>query len=187
MRAYQKERLHNVICFFAREHLKHTKRNLYQTYLFKYLALFDFELLEETGRAPLDLDYRAMERGPVPVTLYGELESIESDLFHTRREEGNRIIIQSKRSPDLSYFSDNELGKMKNLVYIYATRWITADDISEGSHQKILAWRRAWTRKPNSMIDKADTFKQIQEKSEEELTPEEERFLVHRAIRNMGG
>ena len=48
MIAYQKEKIENAVCFFASKHKEYTGKNLYQTSLFKYLALFEIEYLKET-------------------------------------------------------------------------------------------------------------------------------------------
>lgn len=63
---YQKEKIENAICFFAYEHKKATRKFLTQTYLYKYLALFDFKCLEETGKPALGLKYMAMEKEADP-------------------------------------------------------------------------------------------------------------------------
>ena len=70
MPAYQKERLENALLFFSQEHHKKTKKYPLQTVLYKYLAFFEFRYLEKTGIMPLELHYRAMKNGPVPIEIY---------------------------------------------------------------------------------------------------------------------
>jgi hypothetical protein len=183
MKAYQQERLYNAICFFAREHYKRTRSYPWQTQIYKYLAFFDFELLEETGDAPLDLQYLAMEYGPVPQELYEERDNVRSDLFRIEdRGEGRKVFVSLKQ-PDLSYFSARETKKMNDLIYIYAAQWVKSWTMSEGSHQKIRAWKKAREKHPNGPIDKADTFIDIGGKAESDLTPAEEHFLIARALK----
>ena len=54
--------------------------------------------------------------------------------------------------------------------------------MSDSSHKKIKAWVKAWNRRHHSMIDKADTFNHIYEKNEDELTPQEEHFLMSESL-----
>ncbi len=179
MKTYQKERLENAICFFAKEHYHKTRRHPTQTHIYKYLSFFDFQLLEETGEAPLDLEYRAMRYGPVPIELYGERRELKSDLFFT-------IYVKARKSPDLDFFSEREIKKMQDLIFIFASTWTTTNIMNDASHQKIKAWVKTWNRKPNASIDKADTFDDIQSKSDEELTPQEEHFLIAEALKRAG-
>ena len=86
---YQKEKFENAICFFASEHYKATRKALTQTYLYKYLALLDFRSIETTGKPVLGLEYMAMEKGPVPIKLYRERETIKSDCFEFKKSEGS--------------------------------------------------------------------------------------------------
>lgn len=185
MKAYQKERIENAICFFAYEHFEKTGKYPSQTHIYKYLAFFDFQILEETGEAPLDLDYLAMERGPVPIQLYKKRREIKSDCFCFQETGTNNFIVKAVKKPDLHYFSEYETEKMKNLIYIFATSYTTASIISDASHKKIKAWAKAWNRKKNSPIDKAETFDDIYKKTEGELTQQEEHFLINQSIKRI--
>lgn len=66
MIAYQKEKIESAVCFFASKHKEYTGRNLYQTFLYKYLGLFESEYIKKYGHPPLGLKYLAMDKGPVP-------------------------------------------------------------------------------------------------------------------------
>ena len=46
MGAYQKEKTENAICFFASRHKEKTGKYLFQTSLYKDLALFEIEFLK---------------------------------------------------------------------------------------------------------------------------------------------
>ena len=70
MLPYRKERIENAMFFFAQKHHQKTKNYLSQTFLYKYLAFFEFRYLKATGDMPLELTYKAMERGPVPMEIY---------------------------------------------------------------------------------------------------------------------
>lgn len=186
MRAYHKERFENAISFFAREHRKKTGKYPSQTHMYKYLALFDFQVLEERGRAPLDLTYLAMDRGPVPKEIYFERKELHSDYFAIENIEENKFIFKSTQKPDLDYFSQYEIDKMKELIYIFATNYVTTNIMSNASHEKIKAWEKAYRRSKNSVIKKSETFDKIFDKSEDELSPQEERFLISETLKRVG-
>lgn len=183
---YQKEKIDNAICFFANEHLTKAKKPLYQTYLYKYLALFDFQHLKEQGIPALDLKYKAMERGPVPIDIYSQRDNIKSECFEFRSDSGgNWVVIPKGKKPDMDFFSPAEIKIMKTLIEIYAQQWIKANDMSDASHQTILAWKRTWKKQPNTFIDYADEFDgEIMKKKDQDLTYQEEVYLTHKAMKN---
>lgn len=181
---YQQEKIDNAISFIAKEHIQKTRRPLYQTSLYKYLAFLDFKSLEETGQPVLGLTYIAMQRGPVPKEIYEKRDHLQSPLFELRKLCGGQIIVRPKRrSPDLNYFSRYEISLMKKLVEIFADRFIDTKIMSDASHEEIKAWRDTYANKPNSIIDYASTYSNnLFSKSEEELTYPEEIYLTYRAF-----
>ena len=185
---YQKEKIENAICFFAKEHYKKTKKHLDMTSLFKYLAFFDFETFEKRGRPALGLKYLAMERGPVPIELYSNRAKLHSDCFAFvstgTNEKGNELyLIQPKGTPNLDYFSPSEVKEMERIIEIYADSSIKSSHRSDASHERITAWKKTWTKKHNSLIDYVLTFdKDPAEKSESDLTFAEECYLTSRAL-----
>ena len=180
---YQKEKIENAICFFASEHHKKTKHPLYQTFLYKYLAFLDFEILRETGRPCLGLKYKAMERGPVPIEIYSQRNEIKSLLFEFRRDQEDKITVHPKSKPNLDYFSKKEISQMQRLIEIYAKSYIPAKLISDASHESILAWKKTWKSQPNGMIDyKSEFDDRLLNKKEEELTYPEESYLTYKAL-----
>ncbi|KAF0157920.1 MAG: Uncharacterized protein FD159_1276 [Syntrophaceae bacterium] len=180
---YQKEKIENAICFFAYEHMKKTRQPLYQTFLYKYLAFLDFEILKETGRPSLGLSYKAMEHGPVPMEIYGKLHEWKSPCFAYTEGQENKKTIQPKGKPNLDYFSQKEIKQMHRLIEIYAKNYIPARLISDASHQDIIAWRKTWNKCHNGMIDYSAEFNDnLLKKKEEELTYPEESYLIYRAL-----
>jgi hypothetical protein len=99
MIAYQKEKIENAICFFASEHHKATRQPLYQIFLYKYLAFFDFECLKNSGKPSLGLKYLAMERGPVPIDIYEQRDSFQSDCVKFRKVDKDKYVIESVGAP----------------------------------------------------------------------------------------
>ncbi len=188
MIAYRKEKIENAICFFALEHKKHTGKDLNQTSLYKYLAFLDFDSVKDTGQPALELNYKAMMNGPVPMDIYANKESIKSCCFHFQKREGDKwyVVTEKGAKADLDYFSDYEIEKMQRLITIFANKDVYASHMSESTHQNILAWKRAWREKQNGMIDFKLMFRgDINEKSEEELSDAEKHFLIYRAMESM--
>lgn len=183
MIVYQKEKIENAICFFAFEHKKATGQPLYQTFLYKYLAFFDFECLKKTGRPSLGLKYIAMEKGPVPPEIYNKRNSYKTDCFEFRMISQEIYIIDPKGKPDLAYFSPNEIVQMRRLIEIFADSYVKSNEISEASHEAIKAWRKAWKKKKNSLIEFEDEFDENPvSKNPSNLTPQEETFLIYKGI-----
>lgn len=180
---YQKEKIENAICFFASEHMKKTRQPLYQTFLYKYLAFLDFEILKATGRPCLGLSYMAMEHGPVPMEIYDKLNTLKSSCFEYREEQENKKTIHPKGKPNLDYFSQVEIKQIQRLIEIYAHSYISTRLISDASHQDIVAWKKTWDKNHNSMIDYSAEFDDdLFKKKEEELTYPEESYLTYRAL-----
>ena len=182
MIAYKKEKLENAICYFAAEHHNKTGRCLSQTILFKYLAYLDFMSLRDTGRPSLELEYKAMDNGPVPHRIYNRRRNYRTSIVEFVPRCGNKFIIKSKNNPNLDYFSRYEIRKMDELLLKYADPNITEKKISEkicnDSHEEIKAWKIAYTKKHNSIMNYEDTFdKNILSKDENSLSLVEEKFL----------
>lgn len=181
---YQQEKLENAVCFFAKEHYSKTKHRLYQTFLYKYLALFDFGHLKAYGKPALGLTYKAMKMGPVPDELYGRRDDPAlSTRFSFRKDENQNIMVVPKGSPDLDYFSRHEIELMQRLIEIYGQGYVTSRIMSDASHQEILAWQRTFARQENTVIDFSLEFPgDVFAKSEHELTFPEEVYLVQKGL-----
>ena len=180
---YQKEKIENAICYFASEHYKTTHKPLTQTYLYKYLAFLDFKSLEDTGKPALGLEYVAMDHGPVPIKIYRDRDKIKSNCFDFRSSGKNVYVVVAKGTPDLDFFSDQEIKEMRRLIEIYADQFVKASDMSEASHQSIKAWKRAYKKKPNSIIDYDLAFDEdIYSKPEKSLSFAEECYLTYKAL-----
>ena len=188
MLAYQKERLENTMLFFVLEHYRKTKKYPSQTILYKYLAFFEFRYLEKTGTMPLELTYRAMKNGPVPLEIYdkrnksGAFSAVEFEPFEAKAGNAAYIIKpKGKFNPD--YFAGAELSEMQELIEIFAQQWVSANIMSDASHEQILAWKKTYSKKPNAIIDPIDEFKRnIASEPSDTLSSAEERFMIHRSI-----
>lgn len=181
---YQKEKIDNAICFFAKEHRKKTHKNITQTQLYKYLAFLDFEGFAKRGRPVLGLIYEAKKWGPVPPELYNNREKLKTDCYtfwNSSKAENGRDIYEiiAHGSPNMDFFSEKEQKEMSRLIEIFADIFVKASDMSEASHQQIRAWKETWKKGPNGIIDYKLMFeKDPHSKPESELTFAEECYLI---------
>ena len=188
MLPYRKERIANAMLFFAQKHYDKTKKYLPQTFLYKYLALFEFRYLKQTGDMPLELTYKAMKRGPVPTEIYNNRDKpgyFPKVIFEpTPMENGKtKYTVKPKGNFDPDYFADAELEEMNNLIEIFAQGWVTSTEMSEASHQAIKAWRKTYSRNPDTYIDPIEEFdRDILSIPEEALCTEELKYLTHRKM-----
>lgn len=184
MIAYRKEKRENAMCYFATEHRNKTGRFLSQTILWKYLAYLDFMSLKDIGRPTLELEYKAMENGPVPHRLYNMRRNYKSRLVEFVPKGNKRFIIKPKGNANLDYFSKYEIIKMNELLEKYADPNMKEMDISKkickDSHVEIRAWDIAYKKKKNSIMDYEETYENILNKPEDELTIAEEKFLSYK-------
>ena len=180
---YQNEKIENAIAFFVHEYNKKTKRYLRQTFLYKLLAFFDFEMFTQTGEPALGLTYDAMDHGPVPEEIYKERNFLKSDKY-IADQDGSQLVFKSlSKRPNMDYFSPAEVAEMNRLIEIYADSYVKATDISDASHTDILAWKRTYKEQKYSQIAyeksfKGDIF------SRPAKTASEEHFLFSQAIQS---
>ena len=183
MIAYKKEKKENAMCYFAAEHYNKTGGYLPQTTLFKYLAYLDFMSLIDIGKPALELEYKAMGNGPVPHKIYNMRKNLKTRFIEFVDRGNGKYIVKARRSADLDYFSKYEIGKMNELIEKYADPQMKekeiANRICKDSHKDIRAWEMAWGRKKNSLMKYEDTFESLCNKTENELSPAEENFLLY--------
>ena len=67
-----REKLLNAILFFCKNTQKQSKVKI-----FKLLYFLDFQHFKETGRSVTNLDYQALDFGPVPEDFYREIKDDE--------------------------------------------------------------------------------------------------------------
>jgi len=137
---------------------------------------------------PLELTYKAMERGPVPMEIYGNRDKpnyFAKVVFEPLKTKSDSIgyIVKPNGKFESDYFAEAELKEMNNLIEIFAQQWVTATEISEASHQAIKAWKKTYTRQPNAEIDPIEEFdRDITTIPEEALHTEELKYLMRRKI-----
>jgi hypothetical protein len=92
-----------------------------------------------------------------------------------------QLILEGIFNPD--YFAETELEEMKTLIDFFAQRWVTRSD---SSYQEIKAWRTTYKDHPNAPIDPLKEFdRDIRAVPADDLTPEEERYLFKKSIRDI--
>jgi uncharacterized phage-associated protein len=192
MLPYRKERIDNAILFFAQKHYQKTKKYLSQTALYKYLAFFEFRYLKKAGDMPLELTYKAMRHGPVPMEVYSNRD--KPDCFPTvifesfQSGSGTGYIVKPNGKFNADYFADAELEEMNNLIEIFARQWVGASEMSDASHRAIKAWEKTFSRSPNAVIDPIEEFdRDIMAVQEETLHTEELKYLMHRKMMDIAG
>jgi len=181
----REEKIKNAICYFAKEHHKRTNRYMRQTLLYKFFGFLDFESIKNKGKPVLGLTFSAYEKGPVPPEIRAKRDNYETECFSFVDTGGNCINIISKVEADLSYFSKFEIELMNNILDRYSREELSNKemiDIAIVDSHKIKAWQKARNRFIKKMKYE-DMFPGIERKSEEELTPEEESFLIYDGLK----
>lgn len=141
---YDREKLINVIIYFSQK-----TKFCGITKLFKLLYFLDFEHFKDTGRSVTGLYYFAWKMGPVPVTLYEEIECPEPDLaekisFEPVKTKFSKsmLLASSKAKFDNSHFTKRELILLENLAKQYKdTR---SDEMIEATHLENLPWHQVY-------------------------------------------
>ncbi len=185
MIAYREEKIKNAICYFAKEHYKRTNRYIRQTLLYKYLGFLDFESIKNRGKPVLGLSFIAYDKGPVPPEIRAKRDNYDTECFSFFNTGGDYYNIMPKSDADLSYFSKSEIELMDNILSRYSRKELRNEEMIDAAikdSHKILAWEKARKRFHKKMRYE-DMFPNIDKKSEEELTPEEENFLIYEGLK----
>lgn len=194
MGAYSKERLDHLVGLVASEFEAARGVAMPQTYLWKFLACFEFYLLAKTGDMPLGLNYEAMKNGPVPANEYDRTLRMEPfvssvDVIDAgQRDQKTRRDFRAKDGFefDEEFFSSEELDRIEQLLRLIWNPKFRTRHASMLAHWTIKAWKEAWMKSKNEddrvPMNLADTFPQIEHKNFEDLSLPEERFVVGRLL-----
>ncbi|MCL4386128.1 MAG: hypothetical protein M1326_07430 [Cyanobacteria bacterium] len=86
----------------------------------------------------------------------------------------------------MDYFSKYEKETMEEIISKYTNKNITQKELSkiicEDSHKEIKAWKVAWDKKKNSIIDYDYVFDNIFYKPGSELSQAETTYLIYRSF-----
>jgi len=144
--------------------------------------------LKKNGDMPLELTYKAMEHGPVPMEIYNNRDNssfFSKVIFEPSQTKNGKsmYLIKPNGTFDPDYFATAELEEMNNLIDMFAQQWVGATEISEASHQNIKAWEKTYSRQPNANIDPIEEFdRDITAVPEDALHTEELKYLMRRKI-----
>lgn len=185
---YRRQKIDNAIAYFASEYKKRREDFPYQTWIYKALAFLDFRVLRIVGSPCLELDYVALKDGPVPQEFYDTRAFLPSgEAFRFVQKDCTMYQVEATKAPDLYYFSEQEINVMDAIVAEYAAAGVPTRTMIEDIHQENRAWQKAWERAQSEGVQRSpmkyeDDFDDLETKKERDLTPEEERFLVHQAL-----
>ena len=190
---YQKERIKNAISFLAKEYKSKTSNYLPSIYLYKFVALIEFNSIKKYGQPVFGFTYKAMKNGPVPLELYENKDNLKTDCYEFNftgkaiidGKEVDTYKIISTKEPDLDYFSDLEIDELYNIIEIFADKSIKSKHLIESSHTEIYAWRKKYEiqKLHNSIIEYIDEFPgNIKTKPFEKLSLEEENILLYQSM-----
>lgn len=180
-KAYHKQIVDNAVAYIAKKYQDACGEPINQMKMYKILALFDFRCVKDFGSPCTELTYLALQKGPVPNELYNGDESIYEH-FTSKKFDVNGNTYKyyvCTAEPDTDYFSRRELNLLDSIIKYFIDNKLSSDDAAELTHKEIAAWRKAWEKKPNSIIKYSDEFDGIYDKKEDELTRQEDRFLVY--------
>lgn len=146
---HDREKLIQAIVYFAQN-----TRFCAKTKLFKLLYFLDFEHFKATGRSVTGLTYHAWKMGPVPVSLYEEIESPEPDMaeaieFVERPTKLGRpmLSVEPREAFDPQHFTRRELALMKSLADEYCNA--RAEDMIEETHLENQPWDLVFNKQKN--------------------------------------
>ena len=161
MNKLERKRLDLAIGYFAKNYYERLKKFPTQTQVYKYLAFVDFTSVKERGRPVFGLDYIAMKWGPVPIEIYEEFKNINKVKQYPHfkvLKKGNitEIAPLLNQKLNMDYFAEEELKLLDRFIEILVDKSNTSNHYSEASHQKIKAWKKAYSKKPNSKMNYLD-------------------------------
>ncbi len=187
----QQRKIENAVIFFACKYKEHFGFWPKQMWIYKLLALLDYNILKATGRPCLGLEYVALQNGPVPTMLYDNRRGeLPYKGFTLEEVWYNTFELRATQEPNLKYFSEAAIYEMENLVSKFilsvdvnkASSNTALDELIEATHQ-LKAWQIAMELaeekgRKRIPMDYADEFpKDIYTKPINDLTWQEEVFL----------
>ena len=151
----QREKLINAVIYFTKntEHCHKLK-------LMKLFYYLDFWHFKETGRSVTGLDYKAWRDGPVPPSLFYEIEPennpadikeyffIEYEKFQNSSGQCLRIKTKNKKKFNSEVFTKRELEILERVAYTF--RNAKAQDMTDSTHLSNSPWSKTKNEKGDS-------------------------------------
>ena len=127
-------------------------RKLGKVKLFKLLYFLDFEHFRDTGRSVTGLDYFAWKMGPVPKSLFEELEAGDVTWGTTVRfskktlsgDKGWMLTVHPLAPFNAELFSRRELRLLNKLAEEF--RDTEAEEMVEATHLENSPWDKVWSK-----------------------------------------
>jgi uncharacterized phage-associated protein len=152
-----RNKLINAIIYFAKN-----TTFCHKLKLMKLLYYLDFWHFKETGRSVTGLKYKAWKMGPVPPTVYHEIEPINNpddfkESLHIENEEfdngsGRCLIIRPIKKFNANIFSKREIKLLEKVAYIF--KEAKALDMTDSTHLRNSPWYNTKKEKgENEWID----------------------------------
>lgn len=186
MNYIERKKLNMAIAFFAKNHSERVGRPLYQTYLYKYLAFVDQQVLKATGHPAFNIDYKALPQGPVPPFLYENPENQRTEEYEFREDydstHGGKMVVTYLKKIDFDYFSKKESQILQQVLNRLSHDFMSTSEISEKSHEEIISWQKAYKNKTGSIMNWADEL-ELDTVSDDQLSLVQESFLYREALR----
>lgn len=174
-----RKKLFNAIAYFVQN-----TRWCYKTKLFKLLYFLDFQHYQETGRSVTGLHYNAWPKGPVPVSLFDEMERQQTELAEhftlmEKRHNGRKIIvIKPNFSFDPMIFSNREMRIMKSLSEEFFDA--TAGHMVEETHLENRPWHTVYQQrgKQQALIPYSLAIRASEKREMDELIQDRNEFFA---------
>ncbi|MCQ2577032.1 MAG: SocA family protein [Treponema sp.] len=183
MKAYHNEILENSLAYICEEYFFKKHEYIPQLIMFKILALFDFQMVRETGVPTTELRYYAYDNGPVPKELYDNWEDKEKVVRFD--DVTQKTCFKSIKPADTDYLSEDELNCLNTIIDRAVVENWDKKKASEISHKEIRAWAIARSRGLESEILFKDEFENFDSKSESEMTLPEKHLLHYNYLESM--
>ncbi|HOX84796.1 MAG TPA: Panacea domain-containing protein [bacterium] len=151
----EREKLLNAILYFV----KNTDY-CHKLKVLKLLYFLDFIHFKQTGRSVTGLDYEAWRKGPVPPSIFRELEPDKNpndfkEYFFIEYEEfsngmGKCLKILPRKKFNKKIFTKRELELLEQIAFIF--KEAKSDDMSESTHLKNMPWDKTIKSKGESEL-----------------------------------
>ena len=152
------EKIKNAIAYIAKKHKAATGHDPYSMFMFKCLALLDFECVKRFGEPSLHLSYDGLEKGPVPNEIYDSRKPYRNDMIAMQPaapRDGHstyRFIASGKRI-NMDLFSKAEIRIMDSIVEEFSKPDKEAlNRIIAATHARIHAWKIATDKNPGRRV-----------------------------------
>ena len=140
---HQREKLIHSIIYFANK-----TQHFHKIKLCKLLYFLDFEHYKQTGRCVTGLEYYAWPMGPVPVSIYNEIDSPKPDLLNNisfkevNIKKGKMLEVIPLVNFESKFFSKREINILESLAIEFHDT--LAENMVEATHLENQPWYKIY-------------------------------------------